>query len=204
MNTIRTLFLDVGGVLLTNGWDRRSRQQAAAVFQLDHDEMNERHNLTFDTYEEGKLSLDEYLRRVVFHKPRPFTPEEFKRFMFNQSQQLPHMLDYARELKAKYGLKVAAVSNEGRELTEYRVQTFGLREVFDTFLFSCFVHVRKPDVDIYRLALDVTQAAPEEVAYLDDRAMFAEVASGLGIHGIHHQSYESSRAALAELGLTLP
>jgi putative hydrolase of the HAD superfamily len=200
---ITTLFLDIGGVLLTNGWDRNARQRAADTFGLDHSDMDERHHLTFDTYEEGKLSLDGYLRRVVFYKERPFSLEEFKAFMFDQSQPLPEALDLMRALKARYGLKIAAVSNEGRELTTFRIKRFGLDSLIDFFISSCFVHFRKPDADIYRVALDISQAAPEDVAYIDDRLMFVEVARELGIHGIHHTGLTSTRTKLANLGLAL-
>ena len=200
---ITTLFLDVGGVLLTNGWDHTMRRRAAETYGLDYEPMNERHNLTFDTYEEGKLSLDEYLHRVVFYQDRPFSREDFKQFMFAQSQPHPRMIGLIRDLKALHQLKVAVVSNEGRELTIHRVRTFRLGEFVDFFIASCFVHVRKPDADIYHVALDVAQVPPEQVAYIEDRAMFVEVARSLGIHGIQHGSYESTRAELAALGLSV-
>src|SRR5512146_3183958 len=139
---ITTLFLDIGGVLLTNGWDRKARQLAAATFNLDYDEMNERHHLTFDTYEEGKLKLDEYLDRVIFYVDRPFLKSEFKEFMFAQSQPYPQMIGLINEIKTRYGLKVAAVSNEGRELTEHRIKKYNLDQVIDFFVSSCFVHYR--------------------------------------------------------------
>ncbi len=113
------------------------------------------------------------------------------------------MIDLVHRLKARYHLKVAAVSNEGRELTDYRVREFHLASLVDFFICSCFVHMRKPDVDIYRLALDCVHVAPEQVAYIDDRAMFVEVAQGLSIRGIHHTGYETTRDALASLGLPL-
>jgi putative hydrolase of the HAD superfamily len=200
---ISALFLDVGGVLLTNGWDRAMRQRAAESFKLDYDEMDERHHLTFDTYEEGKLSLDEYLHRVVFYKDRPFSSEEFKAFMFDQSQPYPRMIDLIKGIKRSHGLKVAVVSNEGRELTVYRIQKFGLAEFVDFFIASCFVHFRKPDADIYRIALDIAQVSPERVVYIEDRFMFVEVARSLDIRGIHHRDYDMTQAALASLGLTL-
>jgi len=201
LSAITTLFLDIGGVLLTNGWDHHARQRAATTFALDEDELNERHHLTFDTYEEGKLSLDEYLARVIFYKPRLFTTDDFKAFMFAQSQPYPAMLAFIGEIKSRYGLRVAAISNEGRELTIYRIQEFKLHTLFDFFIASCFVHYRKPDADIYRMALDVAQAAPEQSIYVDDRAMFVDVAQGLGFHGIHHTSEATTRAALAGYGL---
>ncbi|MGB7768052.1 MAG: HAD family phosphatase [Verrucomicrobiia bacterium] len=200
---ITTLFLDIGGVLLTNGWDDNIQKRAADKFGLDYREMNERHHLTFDTYEEGKLSLDVYLNRVVFYKERSFSREEFKSFMYAQSQPFPEMIELMRRLKTQYGLEVAAVSNEGRELTVYRVQQFELGTVIDFFVSSCFVHFRKPDEDMYRIALDIAQVRPEQVVYIDDRAMFVEVAQGLGIRGIIHTGYQSTSKALEQFGLKI-
>jgi putative hydrolase of the HAD superfamily len=202
-NSITALFLDIGGVLLTNGWDRNSRQRGAETFALNVEEMNERHHLTFDTYEEGKLSLEEYLDRVVFYEPRSFSRDEFRSFMFAQSEPYPEMIDLVCELRSKHGLKIAAVSNEGRELTVYRIEKFGLGKFIDFFISSCFVHFRKPDEDIYRVALDVAQVPADQVAYVEDRPMFVEVAGQLGIRGIRHTSYQSTREALEEYGLVL-
>lgn len=201
IHTPTAFFLDVGGVLLTNGWGRSARRRAAEVFGLDPVDMDERHQLTFDTYELGKLSLDEYLNRMVFYKERPFTSKEFKAFMFDQSQPFPEMIDLMRSLKKAHGLKLVVVSNEGRELTLYRIEKFGLAEFIDFFIASSFVHFRKPDPDIYRMALDIAQVPKEQVLYIDDRLMFVEVAQGLGIQSIHHIGFESTRASLASLGL---
>jgi putative hydrolase of the HAD superfamily len=200
---ITTLFLDIGGVLLTNGWDRGIRTLASEKFGLDYKEMDERHHLTFDTYEEGKLSLDEYLKRVVFYQPRDFTPDVFKAFMYAQSQPFSEMIELMRGLKTQQSLQIAAVSNEGRELTAYRVQQFKLGTFIDFFVSSCFVHYRKPDADMYRIALDIAQSNPEQVVYIDDRAMFVEVAQGLGIRGIIHTSYQATRKALEQFGLKI-
>lgn len=197
------LFLDVGGVLLTNGWDRSMRKRAAEAFGLDGNEMDDRHHLTFDTYELGKLTLDEYLDRMVFYKERRFSREEFKEFMFAQSRPFPQMLDLIRGLKKAYDLKIAVVSNEGRELTTYRIQKFGLSEFVDFFIASSFVHFRKPDADIYRMALDVAQVPFDQVVYIEDRLMFVEVAQGLGIRAVHHIGFESTRASLESFGLVL-
>jgi putative hydrolase of the HAD superfamily len=200
---ITTLFLDIGGVLLTNGWDRGIRTLASEKFGLDYKEMDERHHLTFDTYEEGKLSLDEYLSRVVFYQERSFSREEFKAFMYAQSQPLQKMIELVSELKTQHSLQIAAVSNEGRELTTYRVKQFNLGTFIDFFISSCFVHYRKPDADMYRIALDIAQVSPDQVIYIDDRAMFVEVAQGLGIRGIIHKDYEATRKTLEGLGLSL-
>ncbi len=197
---ITALFLDIGGVLLENGWDSPKRKKAAELFGLDLDDMNERHHLTFDTYEEGKLSLDEYLDRTVFYKERPFSREEFKSFMF-RTGQYPQMIELVKNLKSRYGLRTAVVSNEGRELSVHRIREFGLTGFIDFFIASSFVHYRKPDADIYRIALDIAQVPPDQVAYIDDRALFVEVARGLGIRGVHHTSYESTLKQLESLGM---
>jgi len=200
---ITTLFIDIGGVLLTNGWDRAARQHAADAYNLDYAEMDERHHLTYDTYEEGKLTLDEYLLRVVFYQARSFSMDEFKNFMFSLSQPYDQMLDLVRLLKARYPLKTIAVNNEGRELNDYRIRQFSLGEVIDTFVSSCFVHFRKPDLDIFKIALDITQSPPQQVAYIDDRPMFVEIAQTLGIRGIRHVDHPSTQSKLAELGLKI-
>jgi putative hydrolase of the HAD superfamily len=200
---IKALFLDIGGVLLTNGWDRQMRKHAVETFNLEDSEVDERHHLTFDTYEEGKLTLDEYLDRVIFYKPQPFTREEFKEYMFAQSTPYPETIDLIKQFKDRYKLKIVVVSNEGRELTTYRIRKFKLGEFVDFFISSCFVHIRKPDLDIYRIALDVAQVDAAQVAYIEDRKLFMDVAHALGIWGIHHTGLESTKKALAGLGLVL-
>jgi putative hydrolase of the HAD superfamily len=198
---ITCAFLDVGGVLLTNGWDQDARTRAAARFKLDLAEMEERHHLNFETVEEGKLTLEEYLGRVVFHRKRPFTRAQFRRFMLAQSEPYTEMIELVRKLKARYGLKVVVVSNEGRELNAYRVRTFRLDHFVDVFISSCFVHIRKPDADIFRLALDIAQKPARQVVYVENTPMFAQVAEGLGIRSVLHTDYRSTRAQLAALGL---
>ncbi len=198
---ITTLFLDIGGVLLTDGWDHHARKRAAAHFKLELAGLEDRHHLTFDTYEEGKLTLEEYLGRVVFHQKRPFTRAQFRRFMFAQSKPYPEMIELIRKLKARYGLKIAVVSNEARELNEYRIRKFKLAGFVDSFISSSFVHVRKPDADIFRLALDIAQVPARQVVYIENTPMFVQVAEGLGIQSILHTDYRSTRGKLASLGL---
>lgn len=198
---IEAVFTDVGGVILTNGWDTEGRKLAAAQFNLDRAEMDSRHRMTFDTYEIGKLSLDAYLDRIVFYQPRTFSKDDFKAFMYAQSKPYPDMLDLMRHVKARNGIKLAVVSNEGRELTEYRIRTFGLSDFVDFFVSSCFVRFRKPDADIFRMAIDMVQVPPERTIYLDDRELFVEVARSLGLQAIHHTSYEETCRAFTALGL---
>ena len=198
---ITTLFLDIGGVLLTDGWDHHARKRAATHFKLELAEMENRHHLTFDTYEEGKLTLEEYLGRVVFYQKRPFTRAQFRRFMFAQSKPYPQMIQLVRTLKAKYGLRIAVVSNEARELNAYRIRKFKLAGFVDSFISSSFVHVRKPDADIFRLALDIAQAPARQVVYIENTPMFVQIAEGLGIQSILHTDYRSTCAKLASFGL---
>jgi len=194
--TIRTLFLDIGGVLLTNGWDRTGREKAFEHFKLDAKEVEERHHLTFDTYEEGKLTLDEYLGRVVFNEPRSFSKEDFKAFMFDQSQLLGDSLEFFKEFKKEHGLKVIAVSNEGRELNEHRIKQFKLNELFNAYISSCYIHLRKPDTDVWRMACDISQTHPQHALYIDDRLMFVEVAKAYGIQSLHFKDLDSTKKFL--------
>jgi putative hydrolase of the HAD superfamily len=198
---ITCLFLDIGGVLLSDGWDRHARKRAAAHFKLNWPELEARHHLTSDTYEEGKLTLEEYLDRVVFYEKRPFTRARFRRFMFAQSKPYPEMIERVRRLKARHGLKIVVVSNEARELNAHRIRKFKLAEFVDAFISSCFVHLRKPDADIFRLALDVAQAPARQVVYIENTPMFVQIAEGLGIRSILHTDYKSTCATLASFGL---
>jgi putative hydrolase of the HAD superfamily len=198
---ITALFLDIGGVLLSNGWGHESRQSASEKFQLDITEMEARHHLTFDTYELGKLTLEEYLNRTVFYEKRSFTKDEFRNCMFAQSKPHPEMIELIIELKKQFGLKIVVVSNEGRELNAYRIQKFKLGDFVDFFISSSFVHFRKPDIDIFRVALDIAHVDAKEVIYIEDQPMFVSVAESLGITGIHHVGYETTCEKLHSFGL---
>ena len=195
------MFLDIGEVLLNDGWDHNARKRAATKFRLDLAEMNDRHHLTFETFEAGKLTLEEYLGLVVFYQKRPFTRAQFRHFMFAQSRPFPEMIELVRNLKAKYGLKIVAVSNEEREMNVYRIRKFKLDGFVDAFISSCFVHFRKPDVEIFRLALDIAQTPARQVVYIENTPMFVQIAEDLGIRSILHTDYQSTYAKLASLGL---
>ena len=198
---ITCLFLDIGGVLLTDGWDRHARQRAATHFKLEQAETEDRHQSTWNTYQLGKFTLEEYLSRTVFYKKRLFTRAEFRRFMFAQSKPYPAMIELISRLKAHFGLKIVVLSNEGRELNAYRIRKFKLDNLVDFYISSCFVHLLKPDTDIFRLALDVAQVPAAKVVYLENTPMFAQIAEELGIRSILHTDYESTRAKFASFGL---
>jgi putative hydrolase of the HAD superfamily len=198
---VTTLFVDIGEVLLTNGWDHLARKRAARNFQLDWAEMDQRHRLVFETHEEGKLSFEDYLGWVVFYEKRAFTRNQFRDFMFAQSKPYPKMLELVTKLKVQHSLKVVVVSNESREVNAYRIRTFRLDRLVDTFVSSCFVRMRKPDVEIFRLALDIAQTPSAQVVFIDNTPMFVQIAERLGMRGILHVDYESTSAKLASFGL---
>ena len=200
---ITTLFLDVGSVLLTNGWDHLARRRAAKHFKLDWDEMEERHTLNFVIYETDKLTLQEYLGWVIFYKRRSFTRAEFWRFMCAQSKPFVEMIELMRQLKAKHGLKIIVLSNEARELNDYRIHKFKLDEFVDVFVSSCLVRLHKPDPAIFRLALDIAMTPARQIVYIENTPMFVQIADGLGIRGLLHADYSSTCKKLAALGLHL-
>lgn len=198
---IRFLFVDIGGVLLTDGWNHESRKLAVKKFHFNPEEMENRHHQAFETYELDKLTIEEYLNRVVFYKKRQFTPSQFRKFMFDQSKPFTEMIELIRKLKSQYGLKIVVISNEARELNAYRIRKFKLYEFVDFFISSCFVHLRKPDIDIFRLALDTTQAPIQQILYIENTPMFTDIAEGLGIRSICHKDYKLTRAKLTSFGL---
>jgi len=165
--------------------------------------MEERHSLNFGIFEAGKLTLVEYLSRVVFYQKRPFSRAEFRRFMFAQSKPCPEMINLATQLKVRHGLKIAVVSNEARELNDYRIRKFKLGGFVDFFVSSCYVHVSKPDADMFRLALDIAQAPVRQIVYIDNTPMFVQIAEGMGIRSIVHVDYRSTCAKLSALGLNI-
>ncbi len=200
---VKTLFLDIGGVLLTDGWGRVARENAFAHFCLEDDknEITERHDMNFDTYELGRMTFDDYLDNSIFYKKRNFSKEEFVAFLFNQSEVLPGAIEYFTELKAKYGLKVIALSNEAREINEHRVKTYNLHNLFDAFVSSCYVGMRKPDPEMYKMASDISFTPFSEAIYIDDRVIYIEYARSLGLRCLHYTGIDSARKYFEKLGL---
>ena len=196
---ITTLFLDIGGVILTNGWDHVSRVKAAKQFDLDWSEFEKRHKQYCDIHEKGLISIDEYLEKVVFYIKREFTPTQFKDFMQAQSLPFTDMLNYFAQLKKQKNLRIVFVSNESRFLAEYRTKKYQLNKLADTFIVSCFVGLLKPDPHIYKMALDLTHTFPSEVVYIDDRENLIEDAKSIGFHEIHHTSLETTKQQLDKL-----
>jgi putative hydrolase of the HAD superfamily len=204
MTKITALFFDVGGVLLSNGWDHALRQRAADHFELDWNEFRERHDLVFHDFETGRISLDHYLECTVFYRERLFTPAAFKAYMFEASDAQRGGLEIVKQLSQGGRYLLATLNNESRELNLHRIEKFKLREYFSFFISSCFVGLRKPETPIYRLALNLSQREPDECVFIDDRALNVERAAELGIHAIEYQSPEQLTAELAKLGVEIP
>ena len=195
---VKVIFLDIGGVLLSNGWGDESRQKAAQTFSLDYAEMDTLHHFIFNVYEINSITLDEYLDRVVFNHPRAFTKEDFKTFMFDRFAELPGMPQWLKEWKQHCGFHIISINNEGRELNDFRIKKFGLHQYFDAFISSCEVGMRKPDPGIFTLAIGIAQASPEECIYFDDRLMLVQAAEKLGIRSFHHQTFSTTKRILED------
>lgn len=199
--SIRAIFWDVGGVLLSNAWDHTQRSEALAHFQLDEQEFHDRHEMLVSSFERGKITLDEYLDRTVFYRPRSFSREEFRDFMYSLSQPIPGVLQFAQSLADSGKYFMGTINNESRELNDYRIEKFGMRSIFRLFVSSCFVGLRKPEAGIYRLALETTQIPAEECCFIDDRALNLECAAKLGMNTIQMKTLEQLRADLAKSGI---
>ena len=201
MASITTLFWDIGGVILTNGWDREARRQAANAFQLDWEDFQDRHDLTFPAFDAGQITLDQYLDRTLFYRPHSFTREEFTAFMFAQSREYSETRAILTRAARTGKYLIAAINNEPLELNNYRIEAFNLRRDFTAFFSSCYLHARKPEETIFRIALAVTQRPAEQCIFIDDRAMNLENPRRLGMHGIHHQNADKLLAELQSLGI---
>ena len=201
MAKITAIFWDVGGVLLSNAWDHEQRQQALTHFHLDEVEFESRHEMLVSSFERGKITLQEYLERTIFYRPRSFTLDAFKQYMFSLSQPHPDTLQLTKDLSHSCKYLMSTINNESKELNLHRIQTFGLREIFSLFVSSCFVGLRKPEDGIYRLALEITQRPPEESCFIDDRPLNLDSAARLGMHVIQMQNAEQLRQDLQKLGV---
>ena len=201
MAQITTLFWDIGGVILTNGWDRESRKEAAAAFHLDWEEFQDRHELSFPAFDTGQITLNEYLDSTLFYRPRAFTREEFTAFMFAQSREYPDVRAILDQVTNSGKYFVGAINNEPLELNEYRIEAYNLRRNFLVFFSSCYVRSRKPEETIFRVALEVSQRPPEQCLFIDDRPLNLESPRRLGMNTIHHQNAEQLRSELGKYGV---
>jgi putative hydrolase of the HAD superfamily len=198
---ITHLFFDVGGVLGTGGWASAERARAVEWFSLDAEDFNKRHHEVVGMWEEGRMSLDEYLEHTVFGVPRPFSREEFTAFMFAQSAPDPEAIRFAESLAGTDRYRLMTINNESEALNVYRLRLFGLQRMFHAFFSSCWLGVRKPSRRIFELALAMAQATPECSVFIDDRAYNLEPARVLGMHTVHFTGIPALRRALEEMGV---
>lgn len=202
-NDVTVIFFDVGGVLLSNGWDRESRRAAADRFDLDWEDFQDRHDQVSAPFETGALDLATYLERTVFYRSRPFDRSDFADFMKAQTEPIPESLEVLSDLSASGNYLLATLNNESRELNEYRIDRFRLREHFSMFLSSCYLGVRKPEPEIYEMAIAITQQPAGQCLFVDDRELNLECAVTAGIRTIHFRDAEGLRASLADAGVEL-
>jgi putative hydrolase of the HAD superfamily len=200
---ITTIFFDIGGVLLTDGWGHDSRRAATAEFKLDWEDFADRHEKVAHLIETNRLALERYLDLVIFYRPRSFSRDEFRDFVFAQSQPKPESLAIVRQLAGLKKYFLATLNNEILELNRYRIEHFDLGKDFSVFFSSCFLGLRKPDEAIYRVALSVTQRAPDQCLFIDDREVNLECPRALGLHTIHFQDAIQLRRELRENGVDL-
>ncbi len=201
MPEITAMFWDIGGVILTNGWGADARRRSAELFHLDWEEFQDRHDLSFPAFDTGHISLDEYLNRTLFYRPRAFTREEFVAFMFAQSKEYPESRAVLDEVARSGKYFLGSINNEPLELNEYRIKVFQLRRDFQVFFSSCYLHTRKPEETIFRIALEVTQRPAGECVFIDDRPLNLENPRKLGMKTIHYQNAEQLRAELKNCGV---
>ncbi len=203
MSLIKIVFWDVGGVLLTNGWDHAAREEAARVFRVDAEKLQARHRSIVEEFECGRLSLDQYLARTVFDEPRTFSLEAFVQFMYSQSRAHDDRLMMLEHIRQVGGRLMVMLNNESLELNRYRIERFGLGRYFDVFFSSCFLGLRKPDERIYRLVLDLLQATPDACLFIDDRTVNLAAAGQMGIHTIRCQDSRQLKEELSHFEIVV-
>ena len=200
MTPFDVILFDVGGVLLTNGWDHAERAAAVAKFGLDKEPFEARHAAAVDAWEKGKVSRDAYLDVVVFNETRQFTRDEFFAFILAQSKILPDgALGIVAELAASKSLMIGCLNNEARETNDYRFATWGLRNYFKVAFSSCYVGLRKPGLEIYTRAVDILGASPQRILFIDDRQENVDGALQAGMTGIRYEGEKKLRERLKEL-----
>lgn len=201
MEPIELVLFDIGGVLGSNGWDREQRARAVEHFGLDADDFQYRHEETVGDLESGRITLDEYLDVTVFCASRSFSSEQFKAFMFDQSEAWPASITVAQDVAAAGRVRMATLNNECAELNEFRIRRFALHDVFPTFFSSCWLGVRKPTHRIYERVLGMTQANPKRMVFVDDRMQNLTPAAALGMQTVHFRDAAQLRTDLQAFGV---
>jgi putative hydrolase of the HAD superfamily len=196
------ILFDIGGVLLTNGWDHQERKLVIEQLHLDGAAFESRHAKAFEAWERGELTLDEYLDAVVFYEPRSFSREELFAAICAQSKQFPDSaMSIMKELAASDKWMVGALNNEARETHEFRVAKFGLSDFLRFTFTSCYMGLRKPDARIYSRALGILASKPERSLFIDDRLENVAGAAAVGMKAIRFTGADALRSDLQNLGV---
>ena len=201
MSRITTLFFDLGGVCLSNGWDREQRRAVTEKYGFDYDTFDRRHRQVVDALERGQLTLHEYLQWTIFYEPRRFTIGDITTEIMQLSTPFSETLALVQAVRQTGKYLLATLNNESRELNEYRIERFGLCDLFSAFFTSCYLGLIKPQPDAYRRALQITQRRPTECVFVDDRPMNVEVAAILGMHPVQFTSAAQLETELRALGV---
>ena len=196
VSNIRHIFFDIGGVLGSNGWDREQRARAVAKFNLEPEDFQCRHEEVIGAWEEGRITMEDYLDTAVFWEPRKFSREEFIEFMYSQSVANEAVIALARSLTKQARYTLMTLNNEADELNRHRIVKFGISEIFEAFLSSCWLGVRKPMQKFYERGLGIAQAQPESTLFIDDREQNITPARKLGMNVILFQSASQLRSDL--------
>jgi putative hydrolase of the HAD superfamily len=205
MTEIRHIFFDIGGVLGSNGWDHEQRERAIKKFAINPEDFEWRHKEVVAEWEEGRITMDEYLDISVFHTKRDFTRNAFIEFMYSQSVPDESTISIARALSRQPGYTLMTLNNEALELNTYRIEKFGISQIFEAFLSSCFLGVRKPIRRFYSRGLGIAHAEPASSVFIDDRPQNILSASTLGINVVQFKTAAQLRSDLERvLNLEIP
>ena len=200
MSEITTILWDIGGVLLTNGWDRNSRVRAAAEFAMDWDDFESRHQELEPLWDRGRITMREYLDRAIFHRPRTFSVKQMEDYIIDCSQPHPETIEFAAEVFRSRSCLQVALNNEPLELNLRRIEKFDLKRCFTAFLSSCFLGEAKPDPAIYRKALMILQRSASECLFIDDRPVNLESAGKAGMRTLLYTDLDQLRSSLRAEG----
>jgi HAD superfamily hydrolase (TIGR01509 family) len=204
--SIRTIFWDLGGVVLTNGWDPGQRKRVLSRLGVNLEAYEELHDRANYYWERGLLTAKDFFSQTVL-LPNPKLDLTFDMLwpqVCAASKVLhPECLDMLAELKQMGRYRIATLNNESRELNEYRLDAFKLRSLFDYFICSGYVHEMKPNLGIYKSAIDISGFAASSALFIDDKPENCAAAEAVGMHAIRFESPAQLCTALVEYGIQL-
>ena len=202
--SIRTIFWDIGGVVLTNGWDKGQRSRVLSRLGVNLEAYEEVHERANYYWERGLMTAKEFFAQTVL-QANPHLDLTFETLwpqVCAESKVLhAECLDMLSELKEQGSYRLATLNNESRELNEYRLDAFKLRSLFDYFICSGYVHEMKPLPGIFRSAIDVSGFAARTALFIDDKSENCAAAEALGMHVICFKTPRQLCTELAGYGI---